>query len=55
LIDHLFVTSQGHPYARFKRALDNGNPVIALSAAAELPYVNLPDALTLCLVMRRRP
>jgi hypothetical protein len=46
------LTSQGHPYARFKRALDTGNPTIALSAASELPFVNLADALALCALMR---
>jgi hypothetical protein len=52
VIEHLFVASQGDPCARFRRAVDTGNPTIALSAAAELSFVNLADALALCLVMR---
>jgi hypothetical protein len=47
----VFVTSQGRPYARFKRALANRNPTIALAAAAELPGVPLADALALCLLL----
>jgi hypothetical protein len=52
VIEQLFVTSQGHPYARFRRAHDSGNPTIALSAAADLLQINLADALTLCLTAR---
>ena len=39
------MTSQGSAYGRFRRALDTGNPAIALAAAAELDFVSLPDAL----------
>jgi hypothetical protein len=46
-----FVTSQGPPYGRFRRALDNGNALAALSAASELPNVGLTDALELCLLL----
>jgi hypothetical protein len=42
--------SQGPPYGRFRRALDNGNALAALSAASELPNVGLRDALELCLL-----
>ena len=45
------MTSQGHPYARFRRALDSGNATAALSAAAELEHVGLADALSLCLLL----
>lgn len=31
--EHVFVTSQGSAYARFRRALNTGSPVIALAAA----------------------
>jgi hypothetical protein len=48
----MFVTSQGSPYARFRRALDGGNPTLALAAARELPHVSLSDALALLLVLR---
>jgi hypothetical protein len=47
-----FVTPQGSPSARFKRALATGNPTIATAAAAELPRVLLADALALLLVYR---
>ena len=46
------VTAQGRPYARLQRALATGNPNIALAAAAELPRVDLADALALCLLLR---
>jgi hypothetical protein len=36
LCEHMFVTSQGSAYGRLRRALDTGNPTIALAAAAEL-------------------
>jgi hypothetical protein len=45
------MTSQGSPYARFKRGLTNGNPTIVLSAAAELPHVSLTDALAISLLL----
>jgi hypothetical protein len=45
------VTSQGSPYALFRRALDGGNATIALAAAADLPHVGLADALELLLLL----
>jgi hypothetical protein len=48
----VFVTSQGSPYGRFRRALDRGNVSEALSAASELRYVGLLEALELCLLLR---
>ena len=51
--EHLFaVTSQGHRYARFQRALMTGNAHLALVAAAELHEVGLADALSLLLLIR---
>jgi hypothetical protein len=47
------VTSPGHAYAQFQRALKTGNPILALEAARELKHVTLEDALGLCLVMRQ--
>jgi hypothetical protein len=47
----LFVTSQGSPYGRLRRALDTGNATIALSAAAELGSLGLTEALELCLLL----
>jgi hypothetical protein len=46
------VTSQSHPYARFRRAVERGNVTEALSAARELQHVGLADALELCLLLR---
>jgi hypothetical protein len=41
------VTSEGHPYARFKRALDRRHLVAAEDAAPDLTQVSLDDALQL--------
>lgn len=46
------VTSQGHAYAQFQRALKTGNSRLALDAAGELNHVTLEDALGLCLLLR---
>jgi hypothetical protein len=48
----LFVTSQGSPYMRFRRALDRGNVTGALSAGSELEHFGLNEALELCLLLR---
>ena len=49
--EHMFVTSKGSPYSRFRRALDGGNATIALAAAADLEHVGLADALELLLLI----
>jgi hypothetical protein len=50
------VTSQGHPYAVFRRAIERRNVVAAWAAASELQTLSLPDALALCLlVLDREP
>jgi hypothetical protein len=49
------VTSQGHPYARFRRALSTGNVLIAEAAARDLQTIGLADALELCLLYRAEP
>ena len=46
------MTSDGNPYARFRRALSTGNEAIVLAAARELPQIALDDALRICLVLR---
>jgi hypothetical protein len=46
------MTSDGNPYARFRRALNTGNEAIVLAAARELPQIALHDALRICLVLR---
>lgn len=46
------VTSQGHPYARFKRSLATRNPTLAAAAAHELEQLALDDVLRLVLLYR---
>ena len=46
------MTSQGNPYARFRRALETGNETLVTAAARELPRIALDDALRICLVLR---
>ncbi len=46
------MTSDGNPYARFKRALATGNEALVVAAALELPRIALDDALRICLVLR---
>jgi hypothetical protein len=46
------VTSRGSPYMRFRRALDRGNVLEALSSASELEHVGLTEAIELCLLLR---
>jgi hypothetical protein len=46
------MTSDGSAYTRFKRALKTRNLTLVMTAAAELPYVGLPDALEVCLLLR---
>ena len=46
------MTSDGNPYARFRRALKTGNEALVTAAALELPRVALDDALRICLVLR---
>lgn len=46
------MTSDGNPYARFRRALHTGNETLVVAAARELPQVALDDALRICLVLR---
>jgi hypothetical protein len=41
------MTSEGHAYARFQRALDRRNVAAAEDAARELPHLSLDDALQL--------
>lgn len=46
------MTSEGSPYARFRRALETGNELLVLTTARELPQISLDDALRICLVLR---
>ena len=45
------MTSDGSPYARFQRALRIGRLSLVRAAAAELPRVELDDALSICLLI----
>jgi hypothetical protein len=45
------MTSEGSPYARFQRALRIGRLSMVRAAAAELPRVDLDDALSICLLI----
>lgn len=45
------MTSQGSPYARFRRALDSRNATVAFATATELDFVSLPDAFELVLLV----
>ena len=47
------MTSQGSAYARFRRSLKSGNLTLIRNAAAELPRVDLADALAVCVVIRQ--
>jgi hypothetical protein len=49
--EHPFVTSQGSAFMRFRRALDRRNVTEALSAASELQFVGLAEALELTLLL----
>jgi hypothetical protein len=42
----------GPPLTRLQRALASGNVLLALATAAELPRVPLPEALSICLLLR---
>ena len=45
------MSSQGSPYARFQRALRIGRLPLVRAAAAELPRIDLDDALAICLLI----
>jgi hypothetical protein len=52
ICEHQFVSVKGGSYARFRTALETGNLTLVRAAAAELPSVNLDDALRVCLLLR---
>jgi hypothetical protein len=45
------VTTRGSAYARFRLALETQNLTHVRSAAAELGYIDLADALSVCLLL----
>lgn len=57
LWDDQKVTAQGSALTRFRRALSSRSPTLALIAAAEMPRVELADALALTLLLldKERP
>lgn len=46
------MSIKGGSYARFRKALETGNITIVRAAAAELPTINLDDALRICVLLR---
>lgn len=50
----MFVSIKGSPYARFRRALALGRLSLVYAAAAELPSVNLNDALAITLLIEEQ-
>jgi hypothetical protein len=48
--EHVFVSVRA-PYARFKRSLEIGKLPLVLAAAADLPPLNLEDALDVLMLM----
>src|SRR2546421_33644 len=50
----MFVTSDGNPYARFKRALETGNEALVTAAPPALPRVPPQGAPRVCLGARAR-
>jgi hypothetical protein len=51
LCEHQFVTAKGWAYMRCRQALDRGSLTEALSAASELQFVSLAEALELTLLL----
>jgi hypothetical protein len=49
------VSTKGGSYARFRKALETGNLTVVRAAAAELPTINLDDALRVCALYRADP
>jgi hypothetical protein len=47
----MFVTSEGHAYVRFQRALQTRNLRMVEAAASELPQVRLDDALAILVLL----
>lgn len=49
----MFVSSQGSPHGRFRKALNDGNARAAVEAAGELPAISLLEALELLRLLAR--
>jgi hypothetical protein len=50
----VFVPSEGHAYARFRRALLSKNVRLIDAAARELPQISLKDALRVLIVLAEK-
>ena len=50
----MFVTSQGHAYSRFRRALLTKNVRLIDAAARELAQISLDDALRILVVLAEK-
>src|SRR4051812_17754660 len=48
------MTSQGHPHAIFRRAIERKNVMAAWATAHELRHLSLADALDLCLLVAEK-
>lgn len=46
--------SEPSPYRRFQNALASGNLLLVRAAAADLPTVELGDALSVCVLLSRK-
>ncbi|MDP9257395.1 MAG: hypothetical protein M3Q31_12675 [Actinomycetota bacterium] len=51
--ERVFVTAQGSPLTRLRRALVGGDLVAARTAASDLPHVNLDEAAALLVLIAR--
>jgi hypothetical protein len=49
------MSIKGSAYVNFLRALDRGDILNVRAAAAELPRINLGDALRICMVFAKAP
>jgi hypothetical protein len=49
------MSIKGSSYINFLRALDRGDILLVRAAAAELPQINLGDALRICMVFGASP
>jgi len=48
------VSIKDSSYGNFRRALRAGNLTVIRAAAAELPAINLEDALSICLLLAKQ-
>ena len=51
MCEHAFVTAEGHPRAVFRRAIERGNYLVAVTTAREIGQLSLDEALELLLLI----